>query len=98
MSSRLGSDPGGIPSETGAEAFHWFHFFTVTTHRQGRARIDSDDNDGDSGAETAAGGDDIDWTDNQGDDEQVLIFLLFFSFWCFMPKGEKIRGINNFSF
>ena len=41
--------------------------------------------------------DDVDWTDIQGDDEYVLIFLLFFSFWCFMPKGEKIRGVNNFS-
>ena len=25
-----------------------------------------------------------------------MVFLLFFSFWCFMPKGENIRGINNF--
>ena len=33
------------------------------------ARIDSDDNDCDGGARTAAGGDDIDWTDIQGDDE-----------------------------
>ena len=23
-------------------------------------------------------------------------FFFFFSFWCFMPKGEKIRGVNNF--
>ena len=32
----------------------------------------------------------------QEDEECVLVFLLFFSFWCFMPKGEKIRGVNNF--
>ena len=37
--------------------------YTVTTHRQGYACIDSDDNDSDGGAGTAAGGDDIDWTD-----------------------------------
>ena len=23
-------------------------------------------------------------------------FFFFFSFWCFMPKGEKIRVVNNF--
>ena len=74
---------------------------TAITHRQGRACIDSDDDDGDGGARTAAGGaravggNDIDWTDIQGDDEYVLIFLLFFSFWRFMPNGEKIRGVNN---
>ena len=71
--------------------------YTTTTHHQGHARIDSDDDDCDGGAETAAGGDDIDWMDIQGDDEYVLIFLLFFSFWCFMQKGDKIRGVNNFS-
>ena len=27
---------------------------------------------------------------------ECYFFLLFFSFWCFMPKGEKIRGVNNF--
>ena len=43
--------------------------YTATTHHQGHARIDSDDNDGDGGARTAIGGDDIDWTDIQGDDE-----------------------------
>ena len=26
----------------------------------------------------------------------MLVFFLFFYFWCFMPKGEKIRGVNNF--
>ena len=49
--------------------------YTATTHCQGRARIDSNDDDGDGGAGTAVGGaratgdDDIDWTDIQGDDE-----------------------------
>ena len=43
--------------------------YTATTHHQGHARIDSDDDDCDGGAETAAGGDDIDWMDIQGDDE-----------------------------
>ena len=42
--------------------------FTITTHRQGRARIDfddEDDDDGDAGTAAkgsrAAGGDDVDW-------------------------------------
>ena len=49
--------------------------YTATTHHQGRARIDSDDDDGDGGTRTiaggarAVGGDDIDWMDIQGDDE-----------------------------
>jgi hypothetical protein len=29
--------------------------------------------------------------------EFVDFFLLFSSFWCLFPKGEKIRGVNNFS-
>ena len=42
--------------------------YTTATHRQDHARIDSDDDDGDGGARTAAesaraGGDDIDWMD-----------------------------------
>ena len=36
--------------------------FTATTHRQGRARIDFDDEDDDGDAGTATtGGDDVDW-------------------------------------
>ena len=41
--------------------------FTITTHRQGRARIDFDDEDDDGDVGTAAegsraaGGDDVDW-------------------------------------
>ena len=41
-------------------------------------------------ASGAAGGDDVDWDMIQEDEEWVLVFLLFFSFWCFMPKGKKI--------
>ena len=26
-----------------------------------------------------------------------LFSFFFFSFWCFMPKGEKITGFNDFS-
>jgi hypothetical protein len=46
--------------------------FTATTHRQGRARIDSDDDD--NGARTATegtratGGDDIDWENIQDEE------------------------------
>jgi hypothetical protein len=29
--------------------------------------------------------------------EFVDFFLLFSLFWCLLPKGEKIRGDNNFS-
>ena len=25
-----------------------------------------------------------------------VVFLLFLSFLCFIPKMEKIRGVNNF--
>jgi hypothetical protein len=28
--------------------------------------------------------------------EFVDFFLLFSPFWCLLPKGEKIRGVNNF--
>ena len=61
-----------------------------------------DDDDGDGGEEDvtgasgAAGGDVVDWDMIQEDEERVLVFLLFFSFWCFMSKGEKIRRVNNF--
>jgi hypothetical protein len=24
-----------------------------------------------------------------------FVVLLFFAFWCFMPKGEKTRGVNK---
>ena len=27
---------------------------------------------------------------------ECWFFFFFFSFWCFMPKGEKIRGVINF--
>ena len=61
---------------------------------------DDDDDDGGeedvAGASGASGGDDVDWDTIQEDEECVLVFLIFFSFWCFMPKGEKIRGVNNF--
>ena len=61
---------------------------------------DDDDDGGEedvAGASGDAGGDDVNWDTIQEDEECVLVFLLFFSFWCFMPKGEKIRGVNNLS-
>ena len=79
---------------------------TSTTHRQGRAvaSSSSSSNDNDDGGEEdvagasrAAGGDDVDWDTIQEDEEWVFVFLIFFSFWCFMPKGEKLeRGQQLF--
>ena len=57
--------------------------------------MSSDDDDGDDGH--AAGGgratasDDVDWEIIQEENEEWVVgFSLFFSFWCFMPKGEKL--------
>ena len=44
--------------------------FTSTTHRQGRARIDSDDNDDGNGGGVARGGDGIDWENIEHDDDE----------------------------
>ena len=62
---------------------------------------DDDNDDGGEedvvGASGAVGGDDVDWDMIQEDEERVLVFLLFFSFWCFMQKGRKLEGSTTFS-
>jgi hypothetical protein len=69
MSSRLGGDPGGLPSEIGVEAFHPFHSLRSYCSPSGMCtyHFDNNNDDGDAriaaGTRGAGGGEDVDWDD-----------------------------------